>query len=62
MIDMPRELHSAEVHAATDVTGLGLTGLVCDMLGENLDCCINLCDVPSVTRVKKFADMCLIPE
>ena len=62
MIDLPRELQNTEVHAATDVTGFGLAGHLCDMLGENLDCRINLRDVPSITGVKELADMGLIPE
>ena len=61
-IDLPHELHGAEVHAATDVTGFGLAGHVLDMLSQNLDCNISLRDVPAIAGVKDLADMGLVPE
>ena len=60
-IALPPELHG-QVHAATDVTGFGLAGHVCDMLSENLDCRISLRNVPTISGVKDLADMGLVPE
>ena len=60
-IALPPELHG-QVHAATDVTGFGLAGHVCDMLSENLDCRIFLWSVPAISGVKALADMGLVPE
>ena len=61
IIDLPGELH-ANVHAATDVTGFGLAGHVCDMLGENLSCRLDVKSVPAIAGVKDLADMGLVPE
>lgn len=61
MIDLPDELH-AQVHAATDVTGFGLAGHLHDMLGENLDCELDLHSLPVISGVKDLADMGLVPE
>ena len=64
--DLPRRisdsLHRA-VHAATDVTGFGLTGHILDMLSEGgLDFDLALRDVPLLKGVLDLADMGLIPE
>ena len=60
-VNLPDDLHKS-VHAATDVTGFGLAGHLADMLGENLDCNINVKSLPVIQGVKDLADMGLVPE
>ena len=60
--DIDDMLHRS-VHAATDVTGFGLTGHVLDMLSdEKLDFRLSLDAVPLLPGVTDLADMGLIPE
>jgi selenide,water dikinase len=68
--DLPPRLSDADglhraVHAATDVTGFGLTGHVLDMLGRDekrLGLRLSLRDVPLIEGVLGLANMGLIPE
>ena len=64
--DIPKrlsdDLHRA-IHAATDVTGFGLTGHILDMLSEGgLDFQLALENVPLLPGVVDLANMGLIPE
>ena len=61
ILELSDELH-ASVHAATDVTGFGLSGHLSDMLSDDIDCNVFLRDIPSITGVKELADMGLVPE
>ncbi len=61
ILGLSDELH-ASVHAATDVTGFGLSGHLSDMLSDDIDCNVFLRDIPSITGVKELADMGLVPE
>jgi selenide,water dikinase len=64
--DIPRRLTDdlcRAVHAATDVTGFGLTGHILDMLNEGgLDCLLSLKNVPFLPGVQDLANLGLIPE
>jgi selenide,water dikinase len=64
--DLPRvfsqDLRLA-VHAATDVTGFGLTGHILDMLDEGgLDFCLSFRDLPILPGSLDLANVGLIPE
>jgi selenide,water dikinase len=64
--DVPRAFSDdlrREVHAATDVTGFGLTGHILDMLGEGgLDFHLSPRDVPVLPGVLDLANAGLVPE
>lgn len=60
-LDLTSELYQ-DIHAATDVTGFGLAGHLTDMLGENLDCVLQVSALPAIYGVKELADMGLVPE
>jgi selenide,water dikinase len=64
--DVPRAFSAGlrrSVHAATDVTGFGLTGHILDMLsGGDLDFRLSLRDLPLLPGVLDLANTGLIPE
>jgi len=61
ILDLPDDLHLS-VHAATDVTGFGLSGHLADMLSKNINCNLFIKSIPAITGVKELADLGLVPD